>query len=102
MNQTLRQATGLIGEARGKTWIDIRIETRENLRTALIKKHGSLTRAAETLNLSFQSLSDALGGRRNLLYVVGTIQNDLGLSDDQVLDLWPLLKSWPRKSRVAC
>ncbi len=101
MNQTLAKAEGFLNEAHKITWRDIHVTDREMLRVALIKKHGSLTVAAEALELPYPRLSAAICGRESLLYVVATLQSDLGLSDDQVLNLWPLLKKWPRKSRVA-
>ena len=81
---------------------DLKISDRDKLRRALIIKHGSLTKAAENLELPFSSLSDVIGGRKNLIYIIATIQVDLDLADNQVLQLWPLLRTWPRKSRVVC
>lgn len=102
MNTALAKADGLIAGSRGKTWRDIEVTDRDKLRRVLMLKHGSLTHAAETLVLSFNRLNGALSGRETFLYVISAIQSDLGLTDNQVLELWPLLKSWPRKSRVAC
>jgi len=82
--------------------LDWRSITPKNLnaaRTMLRAKHGSLTQAASNLDMRFQRLSAALGGRECIVWVIDTIQNDLELSDNQVLNLWPLLKVWPRESR---
>ena len=85
---------------RGKTWRDIPVSSRASLRRALIKKHGSLTNAANSLQVSYQHLSDAISGRRNVVNVIAAIQKDLGLTNVQVLELWPLLREWPRESRM--
>lgn len=79
---------------------NLKVTDRDTLRRALILKHGSLTVAAENLSVPFQAVSDVISGRRNNICVMAAIQSDLGLTDSQVLHLWPLLKSWPRKSRV--
>jgi len=50
------------------------------------------------LEVSYQRLSAALAGRESTFYVVSALQSDLELSDEQVLQLWPLLKQWPRKA----
>lgn len=85
---------------KGGTWRDIPITGRESLRRALIKKHGSLTNAAESMKVDFQVLSDSIGGRRQIFGVISAIQADLDLSNEQVLVLWPLLREWPRKSKM--
>ncbi|HPA74073.1 MAG TPA: hypothetical protein PKY31_17510 [Spirochaetota bacterium] len=84
------------------SWRDIEISDREMLRVALIKKYGSLSRAAECLNVNYQVLSDVIGGRRHIYGVVDAIQREMEITDAQVLALWPLLRQWPRKSRMAC
>ena len=71
------------------------------VRNMLIAKHGNLTAAASSLDIRFQRLSATLGGREQIVWVIETIQHDLELSDEQVLNLWPLLKSWPKESRRA-
>lgn len=93
-------STGDFIKASRKELTELKITNRSVLRTALIKKHGSLTEAAVNLELSYSRLSAAISGRESLLYVIATIQADLGLTDSQVLTLWPLLRRWPRKSRV--
>lgn len=98
----LHTAQALADAARRFTWRDIDISSRERLRMALIKKHGSLTQAAECLEVNYQILSDVLGGRRHIYGVVESIQRDMEMTDDTVLSLWPLLRQWPKKSRVAC
>jgi len=79
---------------------DLKVTDRDSLRRVLILKHGSLTQAAESLELPFNRLNGAISGRESLLYVVDSIQSDLGLTNSQVLQLWPLLRTWPRKSRI--
>jgi hypothetical protein len=81
------------------TWSDIEITSSKRLRAALIKKHGSLTIAAYTLQVNFQRLSDTIWGRRYPINTISAIQQDLNLTNQQVLQLWPLLKTWPRERR---
>lgn len=73
------------------------ITERRHVRRALIIRHGDLTKAAMDLGVNFQSLSDIIGGRRHTIEIVTAIQHDLNLSDDQVLNFWPLLRSWPKE-----
>jgi len=100
LNQTSIQ--NFVQEARKMTWRDIRVTDRDKLKIALKKKHGSLSKAAESLDIQFIRLSSVVNGRDCTIDKITKIQSDLGLSDEQVLSLWPLLKTWPRKSRVAC
>ena len=79
---------------------NLKVTDRDTLRRALILKHGSLTVAAENLNIPYVRLSAIINGREYTISQVAEIQSDLNLTDSQVLHLWPLLKSWPRKSRV--
>ena len=98
MNQTQ-----VLADARRKfTWNDIQVKDRATLRAALIKKHGSLTEAAENLEISYMRFSGTINGREHTISQVAAIQIDLGLTDSQVLQLWPLLKSWPKKPRLVC
>jgi hypothetical protein len=98
----LTTAQAAADASRGYSWKDIDISNREMLRVALIKKYGSLTRASECLNVNYQVLSAVIGGRRHIYGVVEIIQQEMEMMDSQVLALWPLLKRWPRKSRMAC
>jgi hypothetical protein len=88
-----------IGKARDG-WRTIQIGDRVSLRRALVKKHGSLTRAAESLGVNYTRLSATIGGREHIINTVAIIQDDLELSNEQVLTLWPLLRTWPRESRM--
>ena len=85
---------------RGKTWRDIPVISHAALRRALIKKHGSLTSAAGNLEIPYSRLSATINGREQIIHVVTAIQKDLGLTNVQVLELWPLLREWPRESRM--
>ena len=98
MNQTLTNMQSFIAEARKTTWKDIDVTDRGKLRTAIIMKYGSLTKAAESLDVKFFRFSSVVNGREDTIATVSKIQSDLALSDEQVLKLWPLLKTWPRKS----
>jgi len=76
---------------------DIKITDRRLLRRALMVKHGTLTEASEKLGVPYARLLGAIKGREQTFYVIHALQSDLGLTDDQVLSLWPLLRSWPRE-----
>jgi hypothetical protein len=80
-------------------WRAISPKNLKLVRTMLIVKHGSLTQAASSFDMTYPRLSGAVGGRESIVWVIEAIQNDLDLSDNQVLNLWPLLKIWPRESR---
>jgi hypothetical protein len=82
-----------------RDWRSISPKNLKAIRTMLIIKHNSLTQAAKTLGVLYPRLSNTINGREQTVYAVEAIQNDLELSDNQVLNLWPLLKSWPRESR---
>jgi hypothetical protein len=103
---TLKQAQAfeamrnLKTDARRTTWRDIQIINRERLKEAIIRKYGSLTKAAEVLSIDYILLIHLLSGRRQQFESIRTIQADLELSDEQVLKLWPLLKTWPKESRI--
>ena len=101
--QKVQMAEGLnrlAGNMHNKTWRDIKVENRKTLRTVLLVKHGSITDAAVRLNVSYQVFSDTIGGRRYVSSIVAKIQADLELTNEQVLALWPLLKSWPREAKA--
>jgi len=98
LNQTLANTQSFIAEARKITWRDIDVADNGKLRVALLMKYGSLTKAAKALSVDYIALSHVVNGRRNPIEFVKLIQSDLALSDEQVLKLWPLLKTWPRKS----
>jgi len=67
-----------------------------DLKRALILRYGSLSNASLGMNISYWSLSEALAGRRYAITVVSALQREFGLSDQQVLEFWPLLKTWPK------
>lgn len=73
------------------------ITERRHVRLALIIRHGNLTKAAEDMTIDYLTLSQVINGRRCPVNVVKAIQHDLNLSDDQVLNFWPLLRSWPKE-----
>lgn len=95
MNTTLADAQ------RSLAWRDVEPKTRNHVRTMLILKHGSLSDAAVALRVPYMRLSHALGGRESIIWIVAAIQADLGLSNEQVLALWPLLREWPKADRRA-
>lgn len=95
MNTTIADAQ------RSLAWRDIEPKSLNHVRTMLIVKYGSLSQAAVALQIPYMRLSHAVRGRENLIWVITIIQNDLDLSNDQVLALWPLLREWPKADRRA-
>lgn len=80
-------------------WRSIKINKLVDVKKALVLKHGSVTDASRTLAIPYNHLSDIVNGRRHYPSFVAIIQNDLQLSDTQVLRFWPLLGVWPKASR---
>lgn len=77
-------------------WMGAPGNTLKGVRSRLILKHGSLTKAAVVLAVPYLRLSHAMNGREYLAWIVAAIQKDLRLTDAQVLACWPLLRRWPR------
>lgn len=75
------------------------IQSLADVRRALILKYGNLTKAAQALGIHYNFLSNILGGRIYLVYAIRKLQQDLNLTDQQVLEFWPLLKKWPKEPR---
>ena len=75
---------------------NFKITNRRDLKRALILRYGSLSNAAMEMGINYQTLSDTLNNRRYVINVVSAIQKEFGLSDQQVLEFWPLLKTWPK------
>ena len=83
--------------ARRLTWKDIRVTDRRSLRRALKAKYGTLTRAAEAMEIDYTNFNHVVSGRRCTIKMVAALQQSMDLTDAQVLALWPLLKTWPRE-----
>ena len=77
----------------------LRIISRERVKKILLLKYKSLTNAANFLGIKFNSLSNVIHGRHYTIYVIVAIQKDLGLTNEQVLEFWPLLGTWPKEGR---
>ena len=75
---------------------NFKILNRRDLKKALILRYGSLSNAAMEMGINYQTLSDTLNNRRYVITVVSALQREFGLSDQQVLEFWPLLKTWPK------
>lgn len=103
MNYTTRAAASKALADAGRAhegWRSIQVNSRVTLKRALMKKHGNLTLAAAALGVNYTRLSAIIGGREHIINAVAAIQRDLELTDEQVLTLWPLLRRWPRESRM--
>lgn len=79
---------------------DFKITTRKDVKKALKKKYGTLSTAAEDLGIVYQMLSDTLHGRRHIFQIIDILQDEFDLSNEQVVEFWPLVKEWPKKSRI--
>ena len=93
--------TTLVDAHRSLAWRDIEPTTLNHVRTMLRVKHGNLSQAAVALKTPYMRLSNAINGRENIIWIIAAIQADLGLSNHQVLTLWPLLREWPKEGRRA-
>jgi acyl dehydratase len=82
-----------------RNWYHIDPSSLGALKRRILAKHGTLTAARNRLRVNaLTTLGDVLAGRSNHPAIVAAIQRDQGLSDDQVLELWPLLRAWPRRA----
>jgi hypothetical protein len=75
---------------------NFKILNRRDLKRALILRYGSLSNAAIDMGVNYQMFIETLAGRRYAITVVSALQREFGLSDQQVLEFWPLLKTWPK------
>ncbi|MCB1156043.1 MAG: hypothetical protein H7A25_22355 [Leptospiraceae bacterium] len=78
------------------------ITNHKTLKSVLRRKHLGIAKASITLGYEFANFSSCVRGDRAIIPIITAIQADLGLSDEQVLQLWPQLRVWPREpySRV--
>ena len=76
----------------------IPILRRKSIKFALQLKYGNLTKASGQLKIEYCALSDTIAGRRHTINIIQAIQEDLNLTDEQVLEFWPLLGHWPKKA----
>lgn len=83
-----------------KQMSDFKITTRKDVKKALKLKYGTLSSAAEELGIVYQMLSDTLHGRRHIFQIIDILQDEFGLTNEQVVEFWPLVKEWPKKSRI--
>jgi hypothetical protein len=45
-------------------------------------------------------LIDTLAGRKYIFSIIDILQDEFGLTNEQVVEFWPLVKEWPKKSRI--
>ncbi len=77
----------------------IPVKCREDIKRALLFKHKSLTKAATALKVDYIGLSHVIHGRIHYAGIIQALQKDLNLTDEQVLEFWPLLGKWPKPSK---
>ena len=90
-----------VDATRANIFIEIKkpvIKKRQDIKLALRYKYHNLTKAAKALNVKFNALSNVIHSRIYTIHVIQAIQEDLNLTDEQVLEFWPLLDHWPKKS----
>ena len=80
-------------------WRAIPASSLGNLKLRVLAKHETLTAAAARLGIPFTNMCDVIAGRLHVVWIVRRIQEDQELSNAEVLSLWPLLKTWPKKGR---
>jgi len=98
MAATAEKIERLAGQAQSGIELWRRIEPTDlgAIKRRLKAKHGNLTRAANNIGLPYNSFINAIAGRYQYVSLLEPIQQDLELSDADVLRLWPLLRRWPR------
>lgn len=77
-----------------------KITTRKDVKKALKMKYGTLSSAAEELGIVYQMLIDTLAGRKYIFQIIDILQDEFSLFNEQVVEFWPLVKEWPKKSRI--
>lgn len=77
------------------------IKELKDVKKALLFKYGSLTQASLQLQINYIFLSHVLAGRIYLIHIIKKLQEDLNLTNEQVLQFWPLLKKWPKDKKSA-
>ncbi len=75
------------------------ISSRQHIKKALLKRYDTLTEAAEKAGLSYARLMATIAGRESNFTAIEALQSELGLTNEQVLEFWPLVRRWPRKER---
>jgi spore maturation protein CgeB len=73
------------------------IKNHKKLKEVLKRKHLGLTRASINFGMDIRNFSLIINGHGYTVWIIQSIQTDLGLSNKQVLQLWPQLKEWPRE-----
>lgn len=101
MNQPKNNQTALHDASLSANWRSSPVRDRNSIRSRLILKHGQLGNASVALNKDYFALNHVLAGRIATKHIVAAIQQDLELTNEQVLQLWPRLKSWPHPGRGA-
>ena len=77
----------------------IPVNSREDIKRALLFKHKSLTKASVAIKVNYIGLSHTIHGRIHYADIIQALQKDLNITDDQVLEFWPLLRTWPKKKQ---
>jgi hypothetical protein len=73
------------------------ITNHKSLRSILKRKFLGLGNAAKFFDGDMGNFTNIIYGTKSTIRVIQSIQTDLGLSNKQVLQLWPQLKEWPRE-----
>ena len=80
-------------------WKNMPADNLKLLQRRLMAKHNSMPNILVALQIrSASNLKHVLANRECYPAYIAAIQNDQELSDEQVLKLWPLLKTWPKEN----
>ncbi|GAB4219553.1 MAG: hypothetical protein Kow00102_03170 [Spirochaetota bacterium] len=77
------------------------INTLEELKAFIIFKYKKISNASKQFGVDYTLLCQTLSGLKRNIYIINTLQTELCLTDEQVLQLWPLLKTWPKNKKSA-
>lgn len=72
-----------------------------DLRQRIMRDFGTITAAARSLGIPYTQMSAMIHGRLFIVRHVATIQRRFGLTDREVLTLWPMLQRWPKEGRAS-
>jgi len=87
MRNTTQASQALTRELSTDTRMIIR--SAADVKRQLLMKYGSLSKAAKTLDVPYNQLSDVLNGRLHTSYILAAFKDDLKISDAEIEALFP-------------
>jgi len=82
-----------------EAWRLIKIDNLKRLRAVIMIKYGTISTAAVAMGVKYTALSHTINGRYSYTPQIRALQDDLSLTNEQVLQIWPLLGQWPKEER---